>query len=312
MQPDVTRTADVLARGSDHQVGETVSVQVGRRQVAAEAVTRFRRAGYPVAVLADHLALDAVGAVGHAVDDSEVPGAGPAVDSTAWGGDRHVGVSVTVEVGPHGRRGIDDEGARRGVFGVGHRRGRPRHGDDRGNSGGGHTESPGGHIKPLGMVSSWPRFSRARQPTRPAQGAKGCTPPPHMPTTPLRTGEIAKHAAALEARRKLREQGVIRATTVDVDPAALDRGILAFVLVDSTAWMGDRAEDFAAGSAHGTPARSAWTPRRLCRTPAAAPAPRTMPPPWGSRGEPLCQGASPTAGAVGRACSTQMVLPVGV
>lgn len=45
--------------------------------------------------------------------------------------------------------------------------------------------------------------------------------------------------------RRLREHGVIRATTVDVDPAALDRGVLAFVLVDSTAWMGDRAEDFA-------------------------------------------------------------------
>lgn len=52
--------------------------------------------------------------------------------------------------------------------------------------------------------------------------------------------------AAHERVRKLREQGVIRATTIDVDPAALDREVLAFVLVDSTAWMGDRAEDFAA------------------------------------------------------------------
>lgn len=52
--------------------------------------------------------------------------------------------------------------------------------------------------------------------------------------------------AAHERVRKLREQGVIRSTTVDVDPVALDRGVLAFVLVDSTAWMGDRAEDFAA------------------------------------------------------------------
>lgn len=51
--------------------------------------------------------------------------------------------------------------------------------------------------------------------------------------------------AAHERVRRLREYGVIRATTVDVDPAALDRGVLAFVLVDSTAWMGDRAEDFA-------------------------------------------------------------------
>ena len=52
--------------------------------------------------------------------------------------------------------------------------------------------------------------------------------------------------AAHERVRKLRDQGVIRATTVDVDPAALDRGVLAFVLVDSTAWMGDSAEAFAA------------------------------------------------------------------
>ncbi|MGV9899295.1 Lrp/AsnC family transcriptional regulator, partial [Streptomyces tendae] len=52
--------------------------------------------------------------------------------------------------------------------------------------------------------------------------------------------------AAHERVRKLREQRVIRSTTVDVDPEALDRGVLAFVLVDSTAWMGDRAGDFAA------------------------------------------------------------------
>ncbi|GAA3202878.1 Lrp/AsnC family transcriptional regulator [Streptomyces virens] len=52
--------------------------------------------------------------------------------------------------------------------------------------------------------------------------------------------------AAHERVRKLRAQGVIRATTVDVDPTALDRGVLAFVSVDSTAWMGDRAADFAA------------------------------------------------------------------
>ncbi|MFD6192891.1 Lrp/AsnC family transcriptional regulator [Streptomyces sp. NPDC060275] len=52
--------------------------------------------------------------------------------------------------------------------------------------------------------------------------------------------------AAHERVRKLRERRVIRATIVDVDPEALDRGVLAFVLVDSTAWMGDRAEDFAA------------------------------------------------------------------
>ena len=46
--------------------------------------------------------------------------------------------------------------------------------------------------------------------------------------------------AAHERVRKLREQGVIRRTTVDVDPAAVGRGVLAFVLVEANAWMGDR------------------------------------------------------------------------
>jgi Lrp/AsnC family leucine-responsive transcriptional regulator len=44
--------------------------------------------------------------------------------------------------------------------------------------------------------------------------------------------------ATHERVRKLRERGVIRKTTVDVDPAAVDRGVLAFVLLESTAWMG--------------------------------------------------------------------------
>ncbi|MEU6679337.1 Lrp/AsnC family transcriptional regulator [Streptomyces sp. NPDC046925] len=52
--------------------------------------------------------------------------------------------------------------------------------------------------------------------------------------------------AAHERVRKLRERGVIRRTTVEVDPAAVGQGVLAFVMVDSTAWMGDRADDFAA------------------------------------------------------------------
>ncbi|RKS06674.1 DNA-binding Lrp family transcriptional regulator [Nocardiopsis sp. Huas11] len=52
--------------------------------------------------------------------------------------------------------------------------------------------------------------------------------------------------AAHERVRKLRAGGTIRRTTVDVDPAALGRGVLAFVLVDSSAWMGDSAEAFAA------------------------------------------------------------------
>ncbi|MEV8532368.1 Lrp/AsnC family transcriptional regulator [Streptomyces sp. NPDC051211] len=52
--------------------------------------------------------------------------------------------------------------------------------------------------------------------------------------------------AAHERVRKLRERGVIRRTTVDVDPAAVGSGVLAFVMVDSNAWMGDSGEQFAA------------------------------------------------------------------
>jgi DNA-binding Lrp family transcriptional regulator len=39
--------------------------------------------------------------------------------------------------------------------------------------------------------------------------------------------------------RKLRARGVIRRTTVDVDPAAVDRGVSAFVMVSANSWMGD-------------------------------------------------------------------------
>ncbi|WP_037344819.1 Lrp/AsnC family transcriptional regulator [Amycolatopsis sp. MJM2582] len=45
--------------------------------------------------------------------------------------------------------------------------------------------------------------------------------------------------AAHERVRKLREQGVIRRTTVDVDPAAVGRGVMAFVLVEAGSWIGD-------------------------------------------------------------------------
>lgn len=48
-----------------------------------------------------------------------------------------------------------------------------------------------------------------------------------------------------ERVRKLRERGVIRATTVDVDPTALGLGVLSYVMVDSNAWMGDSAQAFA-------------------------------------------------------------------
>ncbi|MFB6896110.1 Lrp/AsnC family transcriptional regulator [Streptomyces hydrogenans] len=52
--------------------------------------------------------------------------------------------------------------------------------------------------------------------------------------------------AAHERVRKLKERGVIRRTTVDVDPAAVGSGVLAYVMVDSTSWMGDSAQEFAA------------------------------------------------------------------
>jgi DNA-binding Lrp family transcriptional regulator len=41
-----------------------------------------------------------------------------------------------------------------------------------------------------------------------------------------------------ERVRKLREARVIRRTTIDVDPAAVGRGMLAFVMVKASAWMG--------------------------------------------------------------------------
>ena len=47
--------------------------------------------------------------------------------------------------------------------------------------------------------------------------------------------------SAHERVRKLRERGVIRRTTVDVDPAAVGRGVLAFVMVSANEWIGDEA-----------------------------------------------------------------------
>jgi DNA-binding Lrp family transcriptional regulator len=52
--------------------------------------------------------------------------------------------------------------------------------------------------------------------------------------------------AAHDRVRKLRERGVIRRTVAEVDPAALGSPALAYVMVDSTCWMGDSAEQFAA------------------------------------------------------------------
>ncbi len=45
--------------------------------------------------------------------------------------------------------------------------------------------------------------------------------------------------SAHERVRKLRERGVVRRTTIDVDPAAVGRGVLAFVMLRANAWMGD-------------------------------------------------------------------------
>ncbi|MCP3805496.1 Lrp/AsnC family transcriptional regulator [Allokutzneria sp. A3M-2-11 16] len=47
--------------------------------------------------------------------------------------------------------------------------------------------------------------------------------------------------AAHERIRKLRESGVIRRTTVEIDPVACGRPVSAFALVEGTAWMGEPA-----------------------------------------------------------------------
>ncbi len=52
--------------------------------------------------------------------------------------------------------------------------------------------------------------------------------------------------AAHERVRKLRERGVIRRTTIEVDPAAIGRDVVAYVLVDGSTWMGDAADRLAA------------------------------------------------------------------
>lgn len=52
--------------------------------------------------------------------------------------------------------------------------------------------------------------------------------------------------AAHERVRKLRERGVIRRTGAEVDPAAVGGAVLAYVSIDSTSWMGDSADRFAA------------------------------------------------------------------
>lgn len=47
--------------------------------------------------------------------------------------------------------------------------------------------------------------------------------------------------AAHERVRKLKASGVIRRTTIEVDPGAVGRGVLAYVLLDAASWMGDES-----------------------------------------------------------------------
>ena len=62
-----------------------------------------------------------------------------------------------------------------------------------------------------------------------------------QPYTALASAVGLSTAATHERVRKLRDSGVIRRTTVDVDPAAVGRPVLAFVLVGSDAWIGEAA-----------------------------------------------------------------------
>jgi DNA-binding Lrp family transcriptional regulator len=52
--------------------------------------------------------------------------------------------------------------------------------------------------------------------------------------------EVSLSPAAVHERvRRLRASGVVRRTTVEVDPDAIGRHVLAFVLVDSDGWVKD-------------------------------------------------------------------------
>jgi DNA-binding Lrp family transcriptional regulator len=57
----------------------------------------------------------------------------------------------------------------------------------------------------------------------------------------LGTSAGLSSGSAHERVRKLRDRGIIRRTTVDVDPAAVGRGVLAYVMVNANEWMGDEA-----------------------------------------------------------------------
>jgi Lrp/AsnC family leucine-responsive transcriptional regulator len=65
-----------------------------------------------------------------------------------------------------------------------------------------------------------------------------------LPYTALGEAVGLSSAAAHERVRKLRERGVIRRTTIEVDPAAVGRDVLAYVHLEADEWMGgaDTAE----------------------------------------------------------------------
>ena len=60
-----------------------------------------------------------------------------------------------------------------------------------------------------------------------------------QPYTALAAAAGLSTAATHDRVRKLRDRGVVRRTTVEVDPAAVGVPVLAFVLVRSDTWVGD-------------------------------------------------------------------------
>jgi DNA-binding Lrp family transcriptional regulator len=60
-----------------------------------------------------------------------------------------------------------------------------------------------------------------------------------LPYSALAEAAGLSTAAAHERVRKLRSRGVIRRSTIDVDPAAIGRDVLAYVLVKTTQWTGE-------------------------------------------------------------------------
>lgn len=60
---------------------------------------------------------------------------------------------------------------------------------------------------------------------------------------------VGMSAASVHERvRKLRERGAIRRTTIDVDPSAVGRDVLAFVSIAAEVWVGDATTREALGA----------------------------------------------------------------